>query len=171
MARISLTQAAKDELDRHNTRFRPQGFLVKNGMDANTRDTTEVTDNVQFWGRLVTPATHGLINWEKSNLTVTLVNKDNLYNPEHADSVFQQSPVVDPLKVWYEYYLYVLVGELGTPELVRFYRGIIMDVVLRYDESLGSVELVTTLQQNHKLGYITKDDGYHTALLDYAELP
>lgn len=160
MPKLTLSTAAQEALDQPKTRFLYEGKLVKFGWNADLRDELDISEDVISWGTLTLQTSAMGDDWEKPNVTVTVKNRDNLYNKVHASSFFRTPTAQTVRKLWYEFTLSLLHLDRVTKEDVLFYRGILEDAVLRYDDELATVEIVTVCVQNTGLSkYVSKTSG------------
>jgi len=157
---ITLSADAKTELAKHSPNYLRVATIIKNQYDADTRDSTDISDRVMSWGRLVLSATLFRPDWEKPNLTMIVQNDDNFFTKNSAASIWETAPTAHHKECALLVQLYVLIGAPKTRELVLEYRGRIDDSVVRLDESMAVAELVTVFEQDYQLRRrMLKNDG------------
>ncbi len=121
----TITQAAKDELDKATPEFVKRAYLIKDHLSAN-RTTTEITDKVISWGKLRTRTTAIGKSWEKPNLTMLVDNATGFFTEDVSTSFFALAPVVDPRECTLLVEVYVVVNTVL--EQIREYRGQVVRV-------------------------------------------
>lgn len=156
----TLTQAAKDELDKAMPEFVKRAYLVKEHLSAN-RTTAEITDKVISWGKLRSRTTAVGRSWERPNLTMLVDNATGFFTEELATSFFALAPVTDQLDCTLLIEVYVVVN--GVLEQIREYRGQIMNIsVTMINRATATIKTVTEHNRGMSTPLTKKSGGRFT---------
>ena len=151
---IVLTTEQKNELkNAKRPTFYRKATIIKNPYNASTRESIVISEHVESWGRLRIPNTMIETDWEFPNLTVIVVNKDNLFTKDASESVWQAGPtgaytvVADPRECHLLIQVYMMMYHHTEAVKLLEYRGRIDQVVPRRDDEYAVSEIVTVMEQ------------------------
>lgn len=157
---LSISATAETELGEHTPNFLRVAKIIKNFYNADTRDTTVITDRVMSYGRLVRTTTLATPDFEKANLTMIVKNDDNFFTKNSSSSIWEAAPAAHHKQCVLLFELYVLPRPLMSLELVLRYYGKIDNVVVHLDETMSIAELVTIMEQDAAMRKVlTKSSG------------
>ena len=163
---IVLTDAQKNELkSAKRPTFYRRATIIKNPYNADTRESIEISEHVESWGKLKIQNTMIESDWEFPNLTVIAVNNDNLFTAAATESVWQTGPagtytvVANPRDCHLLVEIYMMMFHHTEAVKLLDYRGRIDQVIPRRDEEYAVVEIVTTMEQAKNLREMIPRNG------------
>ncbi len=139
-----ITQEAKDALALDTTPFVKTAEIIKNPMRADTRVVKDITERIVSWGKYRGTANIADTDWERPNLQMKVENADAFFSKHHAKSWFNEAPAVDPRDTHVLIKIYVAVDKSKRLDLIRRYRGRVLDVHLSLTD-VGQTAVIKTI--------------------------
>lgn len=169
---LTFTAEQKNELRTlHKPEYHRKASVIKNPYNADTRETIDISEHVESWGRINYSNTLFYKAWEMPNLTVVVVNQNNRFTERSWDSIWWTGPlgiysqIAIPRECHLLVQIYLLRNKRTEALKLLEYRGRIDDIIYRRDEEYSVAEIVTIMEQSKNLNErTTKEARDHWAV-------